>query len=161
MLELYYLPSLPQWTRILQARTPPPQQCPMLTIASRQGISIFDYLNKPEISERFNAVRHQVRLQAGYIQQDVPELPQLAARWVEFFDDFVQTRQREAQSWLQQAVFEALEPWLQAYDNNEVDLFQYGMVVTTLDGFLEMIDNMLFPADTQPSMQNPDPNNGF
>ncbi|KAL4942052.1 hypothetical protein BDV06DRAFT_212164 [Aspergillus oleicola] len=127
----------------------------------RVGISIFDYLNKADVSERFDAVRHQVRLQAGYVEEDVPELPDLAARWVEFFNDFVQTQQEQAQNWLREAVFEALEPWLQAYENNEVDLFQYGMVVTTLGGFLDMIDNMVFPADTQPLMQNPDPNTGF
>ncbi|KAL4739524.1 glycoside hydrolase superfamily [Aspergillus similis] len=63
----------------------------------RIGISIFDYLNEAEVSERFNAVRHQVRLQAGYVEQDVPQLPDLAARWEEFFNDFVQTRQEEAQ----------------------------------------------------------------
>ncbi|KAL4913634.1 hypothetical protein BDW62DRAFT_214104 [Aspergillus aurantiobrunneus] len=114
----------------------------------RVGFSIFDYLNKTDVSERFDAVRHQVPLQAGYVEEDVPELPELAARWVEFFNDFVQTRQEQAQNWLGEA-------------SNKVDLFQYGMVVTTLDGFLDMIDNMVFPADTQPSMQNPDPNTGF
>ncbi|KAL4958978.1 uncharacterized protein BDV14DRAFT_194146 [Aspergillus stella-maris] len=127
----------------------------------RIGISIFDYLNEPDVSKRFNAVQQQVQRQAGYIEVDVPELPDLAVRWVEFFNDFVQTRQEFAQNWLRNAIFEALEPWLQAYDNNEVDLFQYAMVVTTLDGFLELIDTMVFPSNNLASMQNPDPNNGF
>ncbi|KAJ5153568.1 uncharacterized protein N7482_010046 [Penicillium canariense] len=47
----------------------------------RIGISIFDYLNEAE---------------AGYVEQDVPQLPDLAARWEEFFNDFMQTRQEEA-----------------------------------------------------------------
>ncbi|KAL4900084.1 hypothetical protein BDW74DRAFT_171029 [Aspergillus multicolor] len=127
----------------------------------RLGISVFDYLNEGDVSERFDAVRQQVRRQAGYIEDDIPQLPNMAARWVEYFNDFVATRQEEAQNWLREAVQEALEPWLQAYDEGEVDLFQYGMVVTTLDGFLELIDTMVFPADTQPSMPNPDLNTGI
>ncbi|RDW72682.1 uncharacterized protein DSM5745_07854 [Aspergillus mulundensis] len=39
--------------------------------------------------------------------------------------------------------------------------FGMGWFVTTLDGFLDLIDTMVFPADTQPSMPNPDPNDGF
>ncbi|KAL5337437.1 hypothetical protein BJX70DRAFT_399738 [Aspergillus crustosus] len=80
----------------------------MQTNSLSQGISIFDYFNQRD---------------AGYIEEDVPGLPDLAALWVEFFNDFVQTRQRYAQNWLRDTVFAALKPWLQAYENNEVDLF--------------------------------------
>ncbi|KAL4804924.1 hypothetical protein BDV18DRAFT_161323 [Aspergillus unguis] len=87
--------------------------------SARVGISIFDYLNDENVSRRFNAAWAQVRQQAAYIEEDVPELPDLAARWVEFFNDFLQARQELAQNWLRGAVFEALEPWLEAYENRQ------------------------------------------
>ncbi|KAJ0424780.1 hypothetical protein BJY00DRAFT_326015 [Aspergillus carlsbadensis] len=124
----------------------------------RVGISIFDYLNEHEVSLRFNAVRRQVRLQAGYVQEDAG-LPSFAAWWDEWFTDFLQVRQNQAQDWLRDAVTRAMDPWVRAYENNEVDLFNYGLVVTTLEGFLDLIDTMTFPADT--SMENPDPDDSF
>ncbi|GKZ21587.1 hypothetical protein AbraCBS73388_007488 [Aspergillus brasiliensis] len=119
----------------------------------RVAFAVFDYLNDPEVSIRFNAVRQQIYLQATYIERDAG-IPNFAAWWDQWLTNYLATTQERIRSWARDAIDRAAAPFVQAH-NEEVDLFTYAQVIGALEAMLEEVDNIRFPPDT--SMRNPQP----
>ncbi|KAL5360254.1 hypothetical protein BJX96DRAFT_184439 [Aspergillus floccosus] len=119
----------------------------------RVAFAVFDYLNDPQVSVRFNAVRQQIRLQATYIERDAG-IPSFAARWDEWLTDYLATTQERIRNWARDAITRAAAPFVQAHTEN-VDLFTYAQVIGALELMLQEVENIRFPPDT--SMRNPQP----
>ncbi|EAW15055.1 uncharacterized protein ACLA_004690 [Aspergillus clavatus NRRL 1] len=119
----------------------------------RVAFAVFDYLNDPQVSVRFNAVRQQIHLQATYIERDA-RIPNFAAWWDEWLTDYLATTQERIQNWARDAINRAAEPFVQAH-NEHVDLFTYAQVIGALELMLQEVENIRFPPDT--SMRYPQP----
>ncbi len=118
-----------------------------------QGFATFDYLRTPEVILRWNQVRQQIRLQFGYIEQDVG-VPNLVAWWDLFTNDYFALVERRAQQWARDAINAAAAPFVQAHNGNR-NLQMYAQVVGALEEILRQIAGMTLPPDT--SIQNLQP----
>lgn len=92
-----------------------------------KGFATFDYLRTTQAQSRWNQVRQQVRTQLTYIEANVG-VPNLAAWWDAFTDDFFGLVEQRAQQWARDTIFAAAAPFEQAYINNR-NLQTYGQVV--------------------------------
>ncbi|KAJ5356450.1 hypothetical protein N7517_011059 [Penicillium concentricum] len=123
------------------------QAADKLISAIRVGFAVFDYLQQPDASLRWNKVIEQFRLQAGFIETDL-NLPGLVAWWDVWFPDFLNVRLRAATVWADQAIIHAVQPFQDAAQNNN-QLAIWPMVNAVLTGLQQDIGGMAFPAFTQ------------
>ena len=125
-------------------------------LSNSQGFSTFEYLNTPDASLRWNAVRQQIRLQFSYIEADLG-VPNLVAWWDLFSNDYFALVGERARSWATDAINAAAAPFVQAHNAGR-NLQTYEQVIGALEEMLGLIPHMQTPPDT--TMQNPQPPGG-
>ncbi|THX54883.1 glycoside hydrolase [Aureobasidium pullulans] len=112
--------------------------------AVRVGFAVFDYINAPDATERWNLVRQQVFTQFGMIE-GVFGVPNLQAWWLLFSADWFIGVQEKAQVWADQAITAAASPYIEAHGNG-VHLSTYQGVITTVQYWLDnYVDTMTLP----------------
>lgn len=98
-------------------------------------------------------MRQQVRLELGFIEQEV-NFPGLMQWWDEFIDDYFAYVQREARHFARLAINTAWDPFLQA-ENSGRTLAQARRVNDVLEQWLQDIERIVLPPDT--STKTPQP----
>ncbi|KAF2719530.1 glycoside hydrolase family 18 protein [Polychaeton citri CBS 116435] len=122
--------------------------------AVRVGFSVFEYLNTPTVSLRFNAVRQQIRLQFTYIEQDLG-VPHLADWWDAYSDDYFELVGTRARAWATDAIHAAAAPYVEAHENG-ITLATYESTIGALEEMLEEVTGIrLPPSNTMPNPQPP------
>jgi chitinase len=121
------------------------------------GIAVFEYMNRPNVVQRFNMVRQQIRRQMGYIEQDVPGARGLVDWWDEFSRDYFALVGQRAREWATDVIHAAAEPFVEAQQNGR-NLQTYGQVLGALEEMLNDLNSMRLPGDN--SMPLPQPPGG-
>lgn len=114
--------------------------------AVRVGFSVFDYINDPEVSARWNLVRRQVYTQLGYIEQ-VFGVQNLQAWWLLFTADWFTLVGDRARTWADQAITAAAAPLIEAQQAGRQLIFA-AAIRSTLDQWLGSELDLMFLPDS-------------
>ncbi|KAI1774392.1 hypothetical protein F4818DRAFT_442540 [Hypoxylon cercidicola] len=126
----------------------------------RDGIAVFEYMNRPHAALRFNMVRQQIRTQLGYIEQDVPGGTGLVAWWDLFSRDYFALVSQRAREWARDVIEAAAGPYVEARDAGR-NLATYEQVLGALEEMLTTAGDLNLPGDnTMPNPQPPDGSGG-
>ncbi|KAJ5185855.1 hypothetical protein N7472_010695 [Penicillium cf. griseofulvum] len=115
-----------------------------LLTAIRDGFSVFEYLNDPHVTRKWNTVLQQVALQWSYAEKDAGQAG-LQEWWWEWAQDYLQLVEDNGQGW----AAEAIQAAAGIYTNARVvgkTLATHEEVISALSSFQSKISNLHMPA---------------
>jgi chitinase len=121
-----------------------PAAADVLLQAIRVGFAVFDYINSPDVSSKWNLVREQVYVQFGFIE-NVYGVSGLQQWWLLFTADYFVGVQERAQKWADDAITAAISEYLLAEQAGHV-LATHASVESTLTEWLhDYVPAMVLP----------------